>query len=69
MVCEVLQSATSIDVGNGDPYSIKDVRIIDVLETKDAPESGHIEIRVSCPQKINSPTEARLPFCTQHGQQ
>ena len=30
----------------------KDARVIDVLETMEAPENGHIEIRASPPKKV-----------------
>ena len=33
---EVLQSAISVEVGDGDPCGSKDARVIDVLETTEA---------------------------------
>ncbi|GAB0175367.1 hypothetical protein GRJ2_000001900 [Grus japonensis] len=49
---EVLQSAISVEVGDGDPCSSKDARVIDVLETTEVPENGHIGIRASPPKKV-----------------
>jgi len=68
---KVLQSAISVEVGDGEPCGSNDTRVIDVLETKEVPENGHIGIRTSPPRKggINSPTEVHLRQCTQHGHQ
>ena len=49
---KVLWSAISVEGGDGDPCSSKDTRVIDVLETTEAPESGHVEIRASSPKKV-----------------
>lgn len=45
--------------GDGDPRGRKDTRVIDVLETTEAPENGHIGIMVSPPKKV-SESIARL---------
>lgn len=66
-MCEVFQSETSVKVGDGDWYGIKDERIIDELEITDAPGSDYAGIRGSCPQKINSTTEVHLPFAHSMG--
>lgn len=34
---EILHSATSVKVGHGDPCGSKDTRVIDMLETMEAP--------------------------------
>ena len=49
---EVLQSAVSVEAGDGDPYSSKDTRVMDVLETTEAPKNGHVGIRVSPPKNV-----------------
>jgi len=49
---EVLWSAVSLEVGDGDPCSSKDTRVIDVLETKGAPENGHTGIGASLPKIV-----------------
>lgn len=69
---KVFWSAVSVEVEGGDPCGSKDKRTIDVLETTDGPENGHVGIRVPPPQKgvrINSPFEVHLHQCTQRGQQ
>jgi len=38
---EVLRSAVSVEVGDGDPCGSKDTRVIEVLETTEVPENGH----------------------------
>lgn len=49
---EFLQSAISVEVGDGEPCNSKDARIIDVLETTEVPENGHVGIRASPPKKV-----------------
>ncbi|KAK4824177.1 hypothetical protein QYF61_011474 [Mycteria americana] len=49
---EVLQSAMSVEVGDGDPCGRKDARVMDVLETTEAPENGHIGIRALPPKQV-----------------
>ena len=44
---EVLRSAISLEIRDGDPCSSRDARVIDVLESMEAPEDGHIGIRSS----------------------
>ena len=52
---EVLRSAISVEVGDGDPCGSKDARVIDVLETMEAPDNGHIGIRACPPKKVAGP--------------
>ena len=49
---KVLWSAVSVEVGDGDPRGSKDARVMDVLETMEAPENGHVGIRASPCQKV-----------------
>ncbi|KAK4827657.1 hypothetical protein QYF61_020429 [Mycteria americana] len=49
---EVLWSAISVEVGDGDPCSSKDTRVMNVLETTEATENGHIGITASSPEKV-----------------
>ncbi|GAB0183074.1 hypothetical protein GRJ2_000772700 [Grus japonensis] len=49
---EVLWSAVSVEVGDGEPSGNKDARVIDVLETTEAPENGHVGIRSSRSKKV-----------------
>jgi len=35
------------EVVDGEPYNSKDTRVIDVLETMERPENGHVGIRAS----------------------
>ncbi|GAB0206658.1 hypothetical protein GRJ2_003131400 [Grus japonensis] len=49
---KVLQSAVSVEVGDGDPCGSKDAGVIDVLEIMEAPENGHIGIRASPLKKV-----------------
>jgi len=49
---EVLRSAITVEVRDGDPHSSKDTRVIDVLETTEVPENSHIGIRASPPIKV-----------------
>ncbi|KAM9590845.1 uncharacterized protein ACIBXB_005894 [Morphnus guianensis] len=44
--------AISVGVGDGDPCSNKDAKVVDVLETTEAPEINHIGIRASPPKKV-----------------
>ena len=48
----VLQCAVSVEVGDGNLCSSKEARVIDVLETAEAPQNGHIGIRASPPKKL-----------------
>lgn len=41
-----------LEVGNRDPYGNKDTRVSDVLETMEAPENSHVEIRASLPKEV-----------------
>ncbi|XP_068277215.1 Holliday junction recognition protein [Nyctibius grandis] len=49
---EGLQSATSVEVGDGEPCGSKDTMVIDGLEAVEAPENGHVGIRASSPKKV-----------------
>jgi len=49
---EVLQSTVSVKVEDGDPCGSKDARFIDALESMEAPENGHVEIRASPTKKV-----------------
>ncbi|KAK4810800.1 hypothetical protein QYF61_008773 [Mycteria americana] len=49
---EVLRSAVSVEVGDGDPCGIKDERVVDALETTEVPENSHIGIRASPPKNV-----------------
>ena len=49
---EVLWSAISVEVGDGEPHGSKDSRVIDVLETMEVPENSHIGTRASPPKKV-----------------
>ena len=49
---KVLWSASSEEVGDGDPCGSKDTRVIDVLKTMEVPENGHVGIRASPPRKV-----------------
>lgn len=62
---EVLWSASSVAVEGGNPCGSKDTRIIEFLETMEAPENGYIEIRACCLQKaeMSSPAEVLLHQC------
>lgn len=50
-VRQVLQPAITVWAGDGDPCGSNDRRVIDVLETTEVPESGHVGIRASSLQK------------------
>lgn len=53
-------SAVSVEVGDGDPCSSRGTRVIDVFETMEVPESGHVGIRAPFPKRgvgNNSPAE------------
>lgn len=67
---KVLWSVSSVEVANGNPCS-KDTRVIEFLETVEAPENGYIGIKACYPQKaeMSSPTEVHLHQCIQHGHQ
>ncbi|PKU44939.1 hephaestin-like protein 1 [Limosa lapponica baueri] len=49
---EVLWSVVSVEVGDGDPCSSENAKIIDVLESKEASENGHVGIRASPHKKV-----------------
>ena len=49
---KVLQSAASVEVWDGDPCGSKDARVIDVLETTEAPDNSHAGIKASPPKKV-----------------
>ena len=49
---EVLRSAVSVEAGDGEPCDSKDARVMDVLETAEAPENGHVGITASSPRKV-----------------
>ncbi|KAK4830259.1 hypothetical protein QYF61_009352 [Mycteria americana] len=49
---EVLCSTVSVEVGDGHPCSSKDESVMDVLEITEAPENGHVGIRVSPRKKV-----------------
>ncbi|GAB0207696.1 hypothetical protein GRJ2_003235300 [Grus japonensis] len=49
---EVLRSAISGVVGDGEPCDSKDTRVIDGLETMEAPENGYVGIRASPLKKV-----------------
>lgn len=69
--CEVVCSAVSVVVGDGDPCSSKDARVIVILETTKAPVNCSVGVRI-CPLKkgvkINNLTEMHLHQCTKYGQ-
>lgn len=44
---QLLQSAVSMEAGDGDPCGSIATRVIDVLETTKAPENGHVGIGTS----------------------
>lgn len=52
---EVLQPAVSVEAGDGDPCSSKDLSVIDVLETTGVPENTHVGIRASASKKVARP--------------
>ena len=41
-----------MEAGDGDPCDSKDVRVVDMLETTEAPENSHIGIRACPPIKV-----------------
>ncbi|KAK4823326.1 hypothetical protein QYF61_000928 [Mycteria americana] len=49
---KVLQTAVSVELGDGEPRGSKDTGVIDVLETMEAPENGDVGIRASPPKKV-----------------
>lgn len=56
---------------DGDPCSSSDARVIvDVLETMEAPENGHVGTGASLQKRggINSPAEVPVHQCLQHKQ-
>lgn len=61
---EVLQSAVSVEVGDEDPCYSKDARAIEVLETTEAPENGHIGIKASSSKKVLGSTAQLKCNCT-----
>jgi len=44
--------AISVEVGDGDPRSSKDVRVVNALGTTEAPENSHTGVRVSPQIKV-----------------
>lgn len=48
---EVIWSADLLELGHGDPCNSKDTRAINVLETMEDPENGHVGIRASPPKR------------------
>lgn len=46
----VLQSATSVELGDGEPCSSKDARDIGLLETMEVPKADNTEIQASLPE-------------------
>ncbi|KAK4822638.1 hypothetical protein QYF61_018590 [Mycteria americana] len=50
---KVLWSAVSVEIGDGHPCGSKDERVMDVFETLEAPENGHVGIRASPPKKVS----------------
>jgi len=48
---KVIWSASSVEAGDREPCGNKDTRVIEVLETTEAPENGHIEIEAFAPRK------------------
>lgn len=48
---EIQRSALSVMVGNGEPHSSKGPRVMDVLETTQAPANGPTGIRASSHKK------------------
>lgn len=63
---QLLQSAVSMEAGDGDPCGSIATRVIDVLETTKAPENGHVGI-LRKGGGIDNPTEVHLHQCPQHG--
>ena len=49
---KVIWSTISVEVGDGDPCGNKDTGVIDMIETTQVPENGHIGIRASPPRKV-----------------
>lgn len=45
-------SKVSVEAEDGDPCSSKDIRVVDVLETIEDRENGHVRIKVSPPKKV-----------------
>lgn len=67
---QVLQCAVSMEAGDGDPCGSTAKRIIDVLETMNVPENGHVGKGLF--QRgggIGNPTEMQLHQCPLHGHQ
>jgi len=48
---KVPRSAISVEVGDGEPCSSKGARVIEVLETAEVPENGHIGTEASPPER------------------
>ena len=44
--------AISVEAGDGDPCDSKDVRVVDLLETTEAPENSHTGIRACSSKKV-----------------
>lgn len=46
------RSAVSVEIGDEDLCRSKNTGVIDVLETSEAPENGHVIIRASSPKNM-----------------
>jgi len=67
-VHEVLQWSTiSLKAGDGEPCGSKGASVIEVLETTEEPENGHIGIEASAPTKrTGSITQLKCIFINAH---
>lgn len=63
---QVLQSAITVEAGEGDPCSSKDRRVI---ETTEVPKNSNVGIRASSLRKALGSIEAHLHQHTENGQQ
>jgi len=51
-VCsEILRSAVSVELGDGEPCGSKGARVTEVLQTTEAPENGHVGTEAFPPRK------------------
>ena len=48
---KVIWSAVLLELWDGDPCNSKDTGVINVLETMEDPENGHVGIRASSPKR------------------
>lgn len=64
---KVLQSAVPLEVGGEDSCGSKDTRVVDVLETVEASENGHVGIR-DFPHKMwqESPLQMKTIYVNAH---